>query len=88
MIRPIDIIQKDSVHYLKFFLDLAAIAIDKILRGAERCVVRFADTVDKAEIAAEFVVHRFGAVADNVEAAAFLGAFETERGNDNMPSKL
>ena len=68
--------------------DFPAVAIDKILRSAERRVVGFADGIDKMKLIAEFIVHRFGAITYNIQAAAFLRTFETEGCDDNMPAEF
>ena len=50
--------------------------------------MNFADAFDQSKGVAKFVMHRLGAVADDTEAAAFLRAFETERGKNDMSVSL
>ena len=48
----------------------------------------FLDVVEHLKRAAKFIVHRVGAVADDFESTAFLGAFETERSDDDLTSRF
>lgn len=50
--------------------------------------MRFLDVVEQSERVAKLIMHRLWAVTNDLEPAAFLGAAQTERSDNEMPARL
>jgi hypothetical protein len=72
----------DKQHSFK-----AAIAVKKLLRGAEGSLMQFLRTLLQAKANAELFVQRFFVVAHDIQAAALSGPLWPKGTDDNVPSQ-
>ena len=66
----------------------SAVAIEKLLDCAKRCLMQFLRTPQQAEVHSKFSVQRFGIVADNLKTTALRGTLWSESADDHVASAL
>src|SRR5438874_7520058 len=64
----------------------SAITVEKLLGGAEGCLVQFFGAVNELEARAKLAMQALGVITHDVKAAAGGGTLGTERTHDHVPA--